>query len=151
MKTQLTQEGLEKLQSELETLSGVKRAEAVQRLSRARAMGDLSENSEYQAAKEDLGVVEGRIQELNAILKDAVVVSSDSKTSNVSIGSTVTVEVNGASQTFSIVGEFEADPMNKKLSASSPIGSALIKKKVGDTVEVHIPAGKTNYKIIDIQ
>lgn len=151
MKTQLTQEGLEKLQKELEVLTMVKRPEAVQRLSRARAMGDLSENSEYQAAKDDLGVVEGRVQELNAILKDAEVVTSDSRSAHVAIGSVVTVQANGADQTFSIVGEFEADPMNKKLSSSSPIGSALLRKKVGDTVEVSIPAGKTRYKIIDIQ
>lgn len=148
-KTQVTKEGFEKLQSELKNLKEEKRPAAVERLQRARAMGDLSENSEYTAAKEDLALVEERIQELDSILKD-VEVTDHQSVGVVEIGCKVTVEHNGEKDTFEIVGEYEADPLNKKLSRTSPIGQALIGKHVGDVVEIEIPAGKTTYKILDI-
>ena len=151
MKTfQLTQEGKENLEQELHDLTKVKRPAAVDRLSKARAMGDLSENSEYHAAKEDLGVVEGRSRELQELLKHVEVVEMSTDKHLVSLGSQIVVETNGASEKFYIVGEFEADPMAKKLSSTSPIGRALLGHKVGETVEITIPAGKTTYKILEI-
>lgn len=149
-KTQLTQEGFERFQKELDELKNAKRPVAVERLQRARAMGDLSENSEYVAAKEDLAFTEGRILELEEILKNVEVISDNSNGAVVALGRKVTVEVQSNKETFHIVGEFEADPLNKKVSPTSPVGKALIGKQVGDTVEIEIPAGKKVYKIVDI-
>lgn len=150
-KIQLTKEGFEKLQNELQELRDKKRPAAVERLQKARAMGDLSENSEYTAAKEDLALVEGRTQELEAILKDVEVTENHTQHDGIEIGDTIVVEHNGQQEEYSIVGEFEADPMNKKLSHTSPIGKALLGKTVGETVEVTIPAGKTTYTILSIK
>lgn len=150
-KIQLTREGYEKLQKEYRTLKDTARQSAVERLQKARAMGDLKENSEYSAAKEDLALVEGRIQELETILKDVVITNQHGDSLVVELGNKVVVEHDGKESEFDIVGEFEADPMNGKLSQSSPIGKALLDRKVGDTVEVVIPAGKTSYKIISIK
>lgn len=150
-KIQLTKEGFENLQKEFRNLLETKKPFAVDRLSKARAMGDLSENSEYTAAKEDLSFLEGRIQEIEEILKTAEVITNHNGNTVVDIGVAVTVEADGKRDMFHIVGEFEADPMNKKLSHTSPIGKALIGKKVGDIVEVEIPAGKIQYKILEIK
>jgi transcription elongation factor GreA len=149
-KTQLTQEGFEKLQRELRELTEVKRPQAVSRLQKARAMGDLSENSEYVAAKEDLAFIEGRIQEVEEIIKNAEIAETQKRKDIISLGSTVTVRFNGSVDTFSIVGEFEADPMKKKISQTSPIGQALVGKKAGAVVEVETPSGKTTYRIVEI-
>jgi len=150
-KIQLTKEGYENLQKELKNLTEVKKPQAIERLSKARAMGDLSENSEYVAAKEDLALVEGRVQEVEEILKTAEVVTNHNGNHVVDVGVTVTVEADGKTDQFQIVGEFEADPMNKKLSHTSPIGKALLGKKVGELVEVIIPAGKIQYKILEVR
>ncbi len=147
----LTKQGAENLKKELEELKNQKRPKAVERLSKARAMGDLSENSEYSAAKEELALVEGKIQEIEEVLKNAIIVEINSNEQIVQIGNTVIVEANKEKKQFQIVGEFEADPLNNKLSNNSPIGQALIGKKVGDIVEVNIPAGKVFYKIIEIK
>lgn len=149
--TQLTQEGFRNLEKELEELKKIKRPTAVDRLAKARGMGDLSENSEYVAAKEDLSFIDGRILEVEEILKASSVVHAHSDNHHVSIGNKITVESNGVQEEYIIVGEFEADPLNKKLSASSPIAKALLNKKVGDEVEINVPAGKIIYKIVDIK
>jgi len=149
--TQLTKEGFEKLKKELNELIKIKKPYAIERLHKARAMGDLSENSEYTAAKEELAFVEGRILEIEEILKTVQVVENRKKSNLVEIGASVVIEVNGKKELFQIVGEFEADPMEKKLSHTSPIGKALIGKTVGDQVEVNVPAGKIRYKIIEIK
>ncbi|MFN4212494.1 MAG: transcription elongation factor GreA [Microgenomates group bacterium] len=149
-KVQLTKEGYNNLQNELKELIEIKKPKAVERLQKARSMGDLSENSEYTAAKEELAFVEGRIQEIEEILKEAQIIENQQK-GIVDVGVKVTVQVNGKKEEFHIVGEFEADPMNKKLSHNSPIGKALLGKRVGDWVEVEIPAGKIKYKIVDIK
>ena len=150
-KTQLTQEGFNKLKTEHQELIENKKPQAVDRLQKARAMGDLSENSEYTAAKEELSFVEGRVREIEEILNNAEVIENNNTGDLVQVGSIVTVQMDGKSDLFQIVGEFEADPMNKKLSQNSPIGQALINKKVGDLVEVDIPAGKIQYKIVEIK
>ncbi len=149
--TQLTREGFEKLQNELNDLKETKRPLAVDRLKKARAMGDLSESSEYTSAKEDLAFVEGRILEIEAMLKGAVVVETAKNKDFAAIGSTITVKFNGQEDTYKLVGEFEADPLEKKLSITSPLGKALLGKKKGDTVEVEAPSGKMTYQITFIQ
>jgi len=148
---QLTKTGFEKLKQELEELKTKTREEVLKRLNQARSMGDLSENSAYSSAKEELNLVEGRIAELEEILKNAKIVEEVQDKTTVQLGSSVVVEINGKKEKFEIVGEFEADPLNKKLSHTSPIGKALFGKKIGEWVEVEVPAGKIRYKIVEIQ
>jgi len=148
---QLTKTGFEKLKQELEELKTKTREEVLKRLNQARSMGDLSENSAYSSAKEELNLVEGRIAELEEILKNAKIVEEVQDKTTVQLGSSVLVEINGKKEKFEIVGEFEADPLNKKLSHTSPIGKALVGKKIGEWVEVEVPAGKIRYKIVEIK
>ena len=149
-KFQFTPDGFKKLELEYDELLKTKRPAAVTRLAKARSMGDLSENSEYSAAKEELAFVEGRIKEIEELMKNAEVI--DAKlTDSIEIGTEVTVEKDGNNETFYIVGEFEADPMTKKLSSTSPIGSTLLGKKLGETVEVEVPVGTLKYKIKEIK
>lgn len=150
-KYQITQDGFNKLQKELEALTKNKRPNAISRLQTARAMGDLSENSEYTAAKEDLAFIEGRIQELEELMKNAQIVSQLKDTSMIDVGCSVTVEKDGSKINYFIVGEFEANPMENKLSHTSPIGQALLGKKIGELVSVEVPAGRIVYKILDIK
>lgn len=149
-KIQLTKKGQEELKSELSGLRDVKRPKLVDRLSNARSQGDLSENSDYQSAKEELEFLDGRIDELENVLKNAVIIESKSG-SGVSVGTKVTVKVNGREVVFNIVGEWEADPMNKKISHDSPLGLALLGKNKGDNVEVEAPAGKVLYEILAVE
>ena len=119
-KIQITQKGFDDLKIEHQDLVKNKKPKAIDRLGKARSMGDLSENSEYTAAKEELAFVEGRVQEIEGIINNAEVVENNDNSNQVQIGSSVTVETNGKQEVFQIVGEFEADPMNKKLSQNSP-------------------------------
>lgn len=149
----VTKDGLSELKSELEELKNSKRQEVVERVSAARAMGDLAENSEYTAAREELSLIDGRIEELEEILRSAVVIEESHKAGsqrNVQLGSKVTLKVNGKEEIFTLVGEWEADPIAKKISHESPLGKALIGKSVGDKAEVDAPAGKIMYSIISI-
>lgn len=146
----LTKEGLDELKIEHNDLVNTKRPVAVARLSDARSLGDLSENSEYAAAKQDLAFIDGRIAELEEILHSAKVVTSHSK-AQVDVGCKVTLHVNGKKDMFTVVGEWEADPKEKKISHESPLGKALMGKKPGDSVEVEAPAGKILYKIVHIE
>lgn len=148
-KVVMTREGLTELKRELDELTKNKRPDAVARLSLARGQGDLSENSEYAAAKQDLAFMDGRIEELEQVINEAKVVASHSR-SKVDVGCKVTLHINGKKDTFLIVGEWEADPMQKKISHSSPLGKALLGKKVGEKVEVEAPIGKVVYKIVSI-
>jgi len=145
----LTKEGLEELKKEFDELLNVKRPETVKRLADAREQGDLSENSEYAAAKQDLSFIDGRITELEEILHAAKVITSHKKGS-IDIGCKVTLHINGKKDVFTVVGEWEADPSQKKISHSSPLGKALLGKKEGEKVEVEAPAGKILYHIISI-
>jgi transcription elongation factor GreA len=147
----LTEEGHKNMLVELEELKNTRRPKAVERLKKAREMGDLSENSEYVAAREDLSFIDGRIQEIEAILKDIQVIKANKNTSTIDIGSTIHVEVNGSKDTFMIVGEMEADLTQKKLSHQSPIGKALMGAKKGEKVSIEIPAGTVTYLILDIK
>lgn len=148
---QVTAQGLKDLKQELEELKTKKRPEAIDRVARAREFGDLSENSEYHAAREDLSFIEGRINELEEMIKQAQVVKTSSSKSKVAIGSQVVVQANGQEHTYHIVGEWEANPMEKKISHTSPLGQALLGKKPGDEVEFEAPVGKVVYQIKTIK
>lgn len=152
-KIYLTQEGLDDLKKEYNELLTVKRPEVVQRLSSAREMGDLSENAEYTAAREELAFIDGRIEELEGLLKQVVLINhtqQNGKGNPVDLGSEVTVEIKGRKEVFTVVGEWEADPALKKISHESPLGKALIGKTVGDEIEVAAPAGKMVYTIVAV-
>lgn len=146
IKIQFTANGLDELKVELADLQISKLPAAIDRVARARDFGDLSENAEYHAAKEELSFIEGRIEELENIVAKAYVVDKKD-TSTVDIGCRVTVELSGKEHTYDVVGEWEADPMKKKISHTSPLGQALVGKKKGETVEFQAPAGKVVYKI----
>jgi transcription elongation factor GreA len=146
----LTRDGLSELQKEYDDLVQNKRPVAVQRLADARELGDLSENSEYAAAKQDLSFMDGRIAELEEILHSAKIVTAHTK-SHVGVGSKVTVSIKDRKETFTVVGEWEADPVQRKISHESPLGKALIGKHQGEQIEVDAPAGKILYKIVSIE
>ncbi len=148
-KVVITREGLAELKHEYEDLLNIKRPEVVARLAAARGQGDLSENSEYAAARQDLAFIDGRIVELEVVINEAKVIANHSK-SKIDVGCKVTLHVNGKKDIFTIVGEWEADPTQKKISRSSPLGKALLGKKAGDKVEVEAPVGKILYKIVHI-
>jgi transcription elongation factor GreA len=152
-KIYLTKEGLEELRKERDELVNVKRPDVLDRVSQARNMGDLSENAEYVAAREELSFIDGRIDELEELLKQVQIITEDKKNLShiVKLGSKVTVNVKGKKESFMVVGEWEADPMDKKISHESPLGKALLGKKVGEKVEVEAPAGKINYLISSVE
>lgn len=149
-KIQVTKEGYDALQKEYDELVNVKRPAVVTRLERAREEGDLSENADYTSARDELEFLDGRIEELKLVLDHAQIAKASGKTGTVSLGTKVTVKVNESEHVFEIVGDWEADPMNKKISHESPLGQALVGKKVGEDVEVEAPAGIISYKILAI-
>lgn len=152
-KIYLTKEGLEELKKEYEELSKKRRPEIVERLSSARDQGDLSENAEYHAAREELSFIDGRIDELEEVLKNVVIIedkTSQGSGKGVGLGSKVTVKVDGSEEVYTVVGEFEADPTEKKISHESPLGKALIGKDIGEQIEVEAPAGRIIYTIVRI-
>ena len=140
---------MEQHKKELEDLK-LKRQEIAQRIEEAKALGDLSENQEYASAREAQAFNEGKILELEQLLRDAIVIDKPRKSSIVHIGSSVEVRANGKAQSFTIVGSEEADPASGKISNESPLGKALLEHKVGDAIEVETPAGKIVYKIAAI-
>jgi transcription elongation factor GreA len=145
----LTQEGFENLKAELEDLKTRQRAEVTEAIKRAREMGDLSENNLYDQARQKQSFIEGRIQELEGILSSAQVIEA-SADGTVSLGSQVTVHVEGDEEEFMLVGEAEADPSRQKISNTSPLGQALLGKKVGDEVAVEAPVGAITYRILKV-
>jgi transcription elongation factor GreA len=149
----MTYEGVKKLEGELEFLKTVKRKEITEKIKVALGYGDLSENSEYDEAKNDQAFTEGRILQLENLLKNAVVVDESEIPSDiVSVGSKVKVKDYEFDEEveYSIVGSAEADPMNFKISNESPVGSALIGKKVGEILEVIVPDGVNKFEILGI-
>lgn len=153
-KIYLTRDGIEELKKEHEEFTKVKRPGVLERVSQARNLGDLSENAEYVAAREELSFIDGRIDELEELLRQAILIEENhKKTSNasaISLGSKVTLHRNGKKEIFMVVGEWEADPLEKKISHQSPLGKALLGKKVGEKVEVEAPAGKILYTIVSV-
>lgn len=150
--TYLTAEGEKKLRAELENLSGPVRHELSVRLRAAIQMGDLSENADYKAAKEEQGFIEGRIQELINLLGNVVIIEENTKPSSlVEIGSKVTIQEDQEPvETYLLVGPQEADPAKGRISYSSPIGECLLGHQVGETVTANTPAGPIRFKIIEI-
>lgn len=147
-KIYLTNEGYNKLQKEYDELVNVKRKEVTQRIAKAREYGDISENSEYDSARDEQSFVEGRILELQEILKSAQVLTKHNKNA-VDIGSKVKVEIDGDIDEFIIVSSVEADPSEGKISNESPVGSALIGAKLGDVITVSSTI-KATYRILEI-
>ncbi len=147
----LTPERLEELKKELEESKTKKRAEVAERLKRAKELGDLSENVEYQEAREEQAQVEGRILELEEIIKNASVIQKTGKQGVVQMGSTVIAEKNGQEIKFRIVGSNETKPEAGQISNESPLGKAFMNRKIGEVVKVKTPSGEATYKIIKIE
>ncbi|MGM0471472.1 MAG: transcription elongation factor GreA [Bacillota bacterium] len=150
----LTKEGLENLEEELTYLRGTKRREVAQRIKEALEFGDISENSEYDDAKNEQAFVEGRIKEIEQMLNNAEVIKEeDVNTTEVNVGTTVTIKDLDTDEEFEykIVGTTESDPSDNKISNASPVGKALLGHKVGEEVEIEAPAGKIVYKILAIK
>ncbi len=151
--TIITEEGLKKLENELDELKTIKRKEVAEKIKVALSFGDLSENSEYDEAKNEQAILEGRIAEIENQLKNVRVLDeSDFNTEDVHVGSTVTVRMKGKKTdvTYQLVGSTEADPLNGRISDESPIGKALVGHKVGDQIEVETPGGLVTLTIRQI-
>ena len=146
----LSKEGLAQVRHELDELVNVRRAEIAARIHEAKEHGDITENAEYEDAKNEQAFVEGRIQSLSALIKNAVVIDETHSTTHVQIGSTVTLQSQDGKEKFTIVGSAEAAPAQGRISNESPVGRALLGRKKGDTVVVTVPAGDTSYKILSI-
>ena len=149
----LTAEGMENLHRELAHLVNVKRPALAERLHKAIQQGDITENADYIAAKEEQGFLEGRIQQIEAMLRRAMIIQEDGPTDEIVLGSHVTIVEEGAeeAETFHIVGPAEADPANGKVSNESPLGRVLLGYRVGDVVTVDAPGGEIVFQIAAIQ
>jgi transcription elongation factor GreA len=150
----ITPEGLEKLKKELQERKTIKRQEITKRLREAKALGDLAENTEYTAVKEIQAFNEGRILELEDMIRNAVVIKPDKKKGSrkkVTIGSVVEVRSGQRKQSFAIVGSQEAQPSQGRISNESPLGQAFLGHQVGDIIEAETPGGKVKYKIVNIR
>ncbi|HMB66046.1 MAG TPA: transcription elongation factor GreA [Patescibacteria group bacterium] len=147
----ISPEGYKKLQDELDHLVNVKRKEIASRIEKAKELGDLSENAEYHEAKDAQAFNEGRIAEINNLLKNVRVVENNNSKNKVSMGSTVTITDGKKEKTYSIVSFNEVDPAQGKISNESPIGTALLDKKKGDDITISTPKGKKEYKIKEIK
>lgn len=152
-RVEVTEDGLGELKRELKELIEVKLPASVDRVAKAREYGDLSENAEYHSARDDQELLQARIAEIEEILVNAKVVKHTLSTSKVGMGSVVTVSIKGKKKqlSFHIVGEFETDPTQNKISSVSPLGLALMNKKRGDVVTVNVPAGQVEYVIEEIK
>jgi len=153
--TLVTKEGLAKLKEELEYLKNVRRKEVAERIKEAISYGDLSENSEYEEAKNDQGFVEGRVQELEEKIKYAKIIEEKQHVATVQLGTKVTIRGFGGKKSepeeYIIVGSTEADPLARKISNESPVGAALLEKGKGDIVKVSAPGGVMEYEILQLE
>ena len=152
-KTMLTQDGYNKLVEKLDYMKSVRRIEVSERLKAAIALGDISENSEYDDAKNEQGRLEGEISELEAKLRNSEIIHAAVSTGTVMIGSTVTIRDIELDEigTYMIVGSTEADPDNNKISDESPLGAAILDKSAGAIVQVHAPVGVLEFEILDVK
>ncbi len=148
----LTEQGLKELNDELEQLKTVKRPEIIQALKEARSLGDLSENAEYDAARNEQAITEGRIKELELMIENAEIISGESN-GKVVIGSTVEINYidDGEEETYTIVGSQESDPFQNKISNECPLAMALLGKKINDIATVDSPTGKYDVKIVNVK
>lgn len=148
--TIVTPEGLEKLKAELEYLKTEKRKQVSDRIKTAKEFGDLSENAEYQEAKDEQAFTEGRILNLENLIKTAVVADKNDD-DQINVGNTIVVDREGQVLEFTIVGSTEGDPSNGKISVESPLGQAFVGKRLNEEFAVNLPAGKIQYKILEIK
>ncbi len=149
--TFITQVGLDKLTQELEELKKHKRKEIAERIQEAKELGDLSENAEYIEAKNEQAFAEGRVQEIETIMKYATIIKQKTKTSGkVEVGSKIRIKDDSDTKEYYIVGSQESDPASGKISNESPIGQAFLGKKIGDIIEIKVPQGSKKFKIIAI-
>ena len=151
--TYLTPEGKVEMEQELERLKEHERPALAKKLREAAAMGDLKENADYHDTREKMSLMDGRIQRLEAILRDAIVVENDGPSDEVRIGSTVTIREDGEEEdeVYTIVGQAEANPRDGKISQKSPIGAALLHRRKGDKIKVETPNGSITFKIHKIE
>jgi transcription elongation factor GreA len=147
----LTKEGLEKLNEELKHLVNDKRKEVIERIREAAAHGDLSENADYAQAREEQSFIEGRIQEIEDMVKNAEIITTNGHGNTVSIGSTAHIKVSGQERKYTIVGSNEANPKENKISNESLVGKALLGRKAGEKFKVTTPAGAMDYEIVSIE
>jgi len=147
----LTKEGLEKLNEELKHLVNDKRKEVIERIREAAAHGDLSENADYAQAREEQSFIEGRVQEIEDIIKNAEIITTNTHGNTVTIGSTAHIKTNGSEKKYTIVGSNEANPKENKISNESLVGKALLGRKVGEKFKVTAPAGEIDYEIVGIE
>ena len=146
-----SKEGLEKLKAELQELKNVRVRETSAKIEAAKAMGDLKENAEYHSAKDEMGFIQGRIQEIDEILKNVSIIEESNQNEVVRIGSTIEVSSRNGNRTYKITGSAEADPANGFISNESPLGQEFLNHSKGDTVDVKTPAGVMEYVILDIK
>ena len=151
MPSYMSQSKLDDLRAELEKRKKITRREIADQISTAKDLGDLSENFEYQDAKEQQGLNEARIIQIGNMITDAVVVEESLGGDEINIGTTFVAKCNGSEKTFTIVGSTEADPMSGKISNESPIGQAFLGRKPGEGVEIEVPSGVMSYTIITIK
>lgn len=147
----LTPEGLAKLNEELKFLINDKRKEVIERIREAAAHGDLSENADYAQAREEQSFIEGRIQEIEDMIKNAEIITTATQHHTVTIGSTVVVKVNGNEKKYTIVGSNEANPGAGRISNESLVGKALLGRKIGEKIAVAAPAGSVDYEVVGIE
>lgn len=149
-KVLLTEDGLKKLNAEVKVLKEERRKEIIERIQEAISHGDLSENADYSQAKEEQAFIEGRIQEIEEMIKHAEIISNNGNHSFVSVGSTVALKCNGKDISYTIVGSNEANPSAGKISNESLVGKSLIGAKVGEKVNVQTTVGVTEYEVVSI-
>jgi transcription elongation factor GreA len=147
----LTADGAARLQAELTELVEMRRPEVIARIRSAKELGDLKENADYHAAREEQSFLEGRIQSLEARLRDAVVAAVPPVGAGADIGSRVTVEIDGETEMYTLVGSAESDPSSRRLSVASPVGRALVGSNAGDELTVETPRGRATYRVIAVE
>ena len=147
----LTKEGLEKLKIELESLRNQKMPEVVERIARAKELGDLSENAEYQDAKDEQAFIAGRIAELENLIRKSEIIEKSGGHETITVGATIRVATEGKEYEYTIVGSNEADPVKGLISNESPLGRAFLGSKIGDQVKIMVPKGELEYKILEIK
>ena len=147
----LTKEGLEKLNEELKHLVNDKRKEVIERIREAAAHGDLSENADYAQAREEQSFIEGRVQEIEDIIKNAEIITTGNHGNLVTIGSTAHIKTNSGERKYTIVGSNEANPKEGKISNESSVGKGVLGRKVGEKFKVTTPAGEMDYEIVSIE
>lgn len=147
----ISREGLQKLRAELDEMVNIRRPEVAARIAEAKEHGDISENAEYEDAKNEQAFIEGRIQTLAALIKNAVLIDEAHSTTHVQIGATVVLRGSAGDETYAIVGSTEASPADGRISNESPVGRAVLGKRKGDRVTVVVPAGDLVYEVVEIR